>query len=110
MKDKGEADTAKKTIRKRQNPHQRGGSNTGSLRTPKKTSISISTERGWSAVKSLPSRKYDIATLMAIGKSGGTNSIVAKFSSHSVESKIHSSFLGCAWSFISFLPGTMLLE
>lgn len=87
MRDK-EVDTNKKTIRRRQMTHQRGPSNTGSLRTPKKSSNSISTERGWSAVKSLPSRKYDIATLMAIGKNGGMNSIVAKFSSHSVESKL----------------------
>lgn len=86
MKDK-EMDTVKKTQRRRPIPHQRGGSNTASLRTPKNTSISFGGERGWSAVKSLPSRKYDISTLMAIGRSGGMDSIVARFSSHSVESK-----------------------
>lgn len=86
MRDK-EMDASKRTLKKRQMPHQRGGSNTGSLRTPKNTHNYLGGERGWSAVKSLPSQKYDIATLMAIGKNGGMNSIVSRFSSHSVESK-----------------------
>lgn len=82
-------DANKRTLKKRQMPHQMGGSNTASLRTPKNTTNYFGSERGWSAVKSLPSRKYDIATLMAIGKDGGMNSIVARFSSHTAESKHH---------------------
>ncbi|KAK2766882.1 hypothetical protein FQN54_006196 [Arachnomyces sp. PD_36] len=83
-----EMDTGKKTIKRRNAPHLRGGSNTGSLRTPKNTPNINGVERGWSAVKSLPNRKYDIATLMAIGKNGGTDSIIAKFSYQSVENNL----------------------
>jgi hypothetical protein len=89
-----EMDTRKLAVKRRQIPHAFGGDNVGSLRSTKLASIGSRAELIRGPIKSLPSRKYDIATLMAIGKNGGLDSVVTKFSSHSIESKISQSSLG----------------